>query len=439
MGVCGRGVKSGLSGELELQARWFAGEFGREFKGTNGERVTISQFGIWNRASGPDFVEAAVSINGDTPKRGAIEIDPDVRDWERHGHSQNANYEEVVLHVFQHQGTSRVFSRTASHREVVQVHLSSTVQNAILPMPLARPGRCAPVLAAKSLPEIEATLLEAAQLRFQRKTAALRRTAEVHGENEALYQALAMGLGYPNNQLPFRLLAQRLPLQRLLQESEGAEPLLFGVSGFLPAPDLSRLPAEARLHARALWRHWWPHRDAVQTLQIPAPIWRLHGQRPANHPARRIGALAVLVHHWRSLKRLAVNGDWRRISLLLCGMEHPFWNSHYTFLSPAGPRPLALIGEERLQQLLVNSLLPFTGDWEKLLSLRARGSNRRTATAASRLLANRRDAKKLLSKAAVEQGLLQLYEDFCRCDASDCVHCRLPEQALRAPAVVAPE
>ena len=429
MRACRGGVKSNLSGELELQSRWFAGEFGRDFRGTQGERVSVVQFGIWNRAAGPDFVEAAVSIDGKTPKRGAIEIDPDIKDWERHGHSQNPEYENVVLHVFQRDCEERVFSRTASHNLVVQVQLCAGETPGLFSNTLARAGRCAPVLGAKSLPEIRETLLEAALLRFRKKAAALKRTGEVHGENESLFQAIATGMGYPNNQLPFRLLAQRLPLQRLTHEPENIEALLFGVAGFLPNPDVSRLPALARAHVRKLWQHWWPHRAALQPLQIPAHIWRMHGQRPANHPMRRLGALSALVRHWRALRRLLANADWKRLATLLCGMRHSFWNHHYTFSSQPTPHPLALIGEERVEELLTNSLLPFYGDWEKLTSLRARERNRRSKTAAARLLAGRPDAKKLLSEAVCQQGLIQIYEDFCRCDASDCSLCPFPEQA----------
>ncbi|MCB1062361.1 MAG: hypothetical protein KDN20_05485, partial [Verrucomicrobiae bacterium] len=35
--------------ELEVQARWFAGEFGRQFVSPDGESVEIVQFGHWNR------------------------------------------------------------------------------------------------------------------------------------------------------------------------------------------------------------------------------------------------------------------------------------------------------------------------------------------------------------------------------------------------------
>src|SRR5436190_17689649 len=75
--------------EHELQARWFAGEFGREFTSIDGRSVQIVQFGVWNHEAGPDFAEAAISIDGGEPIRGCIEIDPDARDWERHGHGSN--------------------------------------------------------------------------------------------------------------------------------------------------------------------------------------------------------------------------------------------------------------------------------------------------------------------------------------------------------------
>lgn len=430
MRACRGSVNSNLSGELELQSRWFAGEFGREFTGTHGEKVSVIQFGVWNRAAGPDFVDAAVSINGNAPKRGAIEIDPDIKDWERHGHSQNPEYENVVLHVFQRGSEECVFSRTASHHLIVQVQLHASKTPGRLSDSLARAGRCAPVLGAQSLNEIRDTLLQAALLRFRKKAAALRLTGEVHGENEALFQAIATGMGYPNNQLPFRLLAQRLSLQRLTHDSENTEALLFGIAGFLPNPDLSRLPALARAHVRKLWQQWWPHRASLQPLQIPASVWKLHGQRPANHPMRRLGALSALVRHWRALRRLLALRDWKRVETLLGSTRHSFWNHHYTFLSQPTPRPLALIGEERFEELLTNCLLPFCEDWEKLASLRSRARNRRCKTAAARLLSGRPDAQKLLSASACQQGLIQIYEDFCRCDASDCARCPFPEQTL---------
>src|SRR5207245_9462149 len=80
---------------LEIQAHWFAGDFGTRFKTTARDDVEVVQFGVWNREAGPDFAEAAVAINGGAATRGCIEFDPDARDWEHHGHATNPDYENV--------------------------------------------------------------------------------------------------------------------------------------------------------------------------------------------------------------------------------------------------------------------------------------------------------------------------------------------------------
>src|SRR5256885_2345305 len=83
------------------------------------------------------------------------------------------------------------------------------------------------------------------------------RLAEAHGDDEALYQALAGALGYKSNKLPFSLLAQRLPLALLLKEKAGADSLLFGVSGFLPGDDWQGFDPVTKAYLRELWEKWW--------------------------------------------------------------------------------------------------------------------------------------------------------------------------------------
>ena len=109
--------------ELQLQSLWFAGAFGRRFRSTCGRDVFVRQFGHWNRSAGPDFSDVSVVIDQEE-HAGAIELDRDVRDWEHHGHSENPDYENLVLHVFFSTGTERFFTRTLANREVVQVQLS---------------------------------------------------------------------------------------------------------------------------------------------------------------------------------------------------------------------------------------------------------------------------------------------------------------------------
>ena len=66
---------SALPPELELQALWFGGAFGRDFRTTGGKTVRIVQFGEWNRGAGPDFIQTAVEIDGEL-RTGPLELDP---------------------------------------------------------------------------------------------------------------------------------------------------------------------------------------------------------------------------------------------------------------------------------------------------------------------------------------------------------------------------
>src|ERR1700704_1733650 len=110
-----------IPNELELQARWFGGEFGKQFVTTTGDKIDIVQFGTWNREAGPDFRDAAICINGADPIRGTIEIDLLDRNWELHGHATNPMFEETVLHVFLEKSDREFFTRTQSNRNVPQI------------------------------------------------------------------------------------------------------------------------------------------------------------------------------------------------------------------------------------------------------------------------------------------------------------------------------
>src|SRR5262249_5756072 len=160
-----------IPNELELQARWFAGEFGRSFVSTRGNHIDIVQFGSWNREAGPDFSDAAISVNGGRPIPGSIEIDLVDRNWELHGHAANPAFEETVLHVFVDKSESEFFSRTKSNRNVPQIQIDP----AMLPeafsvnVPLAHAGRCQAPLKNLLEERVRSVLDAAAQFRLQKK------------------------------------------------------------------------------------------------------------------------------------------------------------------------------------------------------------------------------------------------------------------------------
>jgi len=424
--------------EHELQALWFSGAFGTEFTTSDGRHVRISQFGIWNREAGPDFAEAAVSLDGASPVRGHIELDPDARDWERHGHATNPAYDDVVLHVFLARGEAEFFTRTSKHTLIPQVLLDPTVlDEPPMPLPVAKLGRCAAPLRALPEERVREVVLGAAQYRLRRKAAALARTAELHGADEALYQALAQTLGYKSNKLPFTLLAQRLPLRILRAAKEDAIALLFGVAGFLDQRDLSEFDPTTRAYLRGLWEKWWPRRAEYERLSVPKALWKMSGQRPANHPQRRLAALAQLVRHWPRITALRDACEPDAIATFFEKLTDDYWDHHYTVTSKPSAKRMALVGDTRVTEMLVNVFLPLgvgtdPARWITFKNLPAALSNQRVDVAALRLFGpDSPVAAQLLKSAAMQQGLLQIHEDFCQQDVSDCQRCLFPEQLAK--------
>ena len=423
--------------ELELQAHWFAGDFGCEFVTTGGEAVRVVQFGVWNREAGPDFIEAAISLSGGEPRRGEIELDPDARDWERHGHATNPDYESVVLHVFTAAPAADFFTRTARHRNVPQVLLDiSRLDAPPNPQPDAKPGHCAGPLRGLDEEKVREVLLGAAHHRLRRKSVALARLAKIHGPDEALHQALSATLGYKSNKLPFTLLAQRLPLRLLRAAKSDADALLFGVAGFLDAPDLATFAPETRTYLRGLWEKWWPRRAEHERLTIARKLWRMSGQRPANHPQRRLAAVAQIVRHWPKVRALRDACEPTAIHEFFAALADDYWDFHFTVNSKTSPKRMALVGESRVTDMLVNVFFPIAvaADPQRATgfkNLPAPLANRRVETAALRLFGDAPFAPSLLKSAAMQQGLLQIYEDFCMRDASDCHACPFPRQLAK--------
>jgi hypothetical protein len=126
------------------------------------------------------------------------------------------------------------------------------------------------------------------------------------------------------------------------------------------------------------------------------------------------------------------------------GLDHPFWKMHYTMAAAASPEPMALVGESRVADILANVIFPFwratdadpstplgTSDWAEYTKLPARLTNRRLETAATRLFGESPQRRDFTKTLAHQQALLQIYEDFCLQDNSDCAHCPFPEQMAK--------
>src|SRR5438105_10349135 len=380
--------------ELELQARWFAGEFGRKFQRLIGEPVEILQFGFWSHEAGPDFQDAAIRIAGGPVLHGAIEIDLLDRNWQMHGHATNPAFDDAILHIFLERSGIEFFARPSNHRNVpqVQLDLASLRDAATGLVPLAHPGRCVAPLRNLAAERITSILEGAARFRLQQKANRLRQRIEAHGRDEVLFQVMAEALGYKQNRLPFTLLTQRLPVALLRKQREDSEALLFGVAGFLDAPDLDAVRKSTRTYLRSLWDRWWKYREQFSRLVLPAKLWKTSGARPLNHPHRRLGALAVMVAEWKTFSALAGASKATPLVSFLTDLRHEFWSRHYNLAAASASSSLALIGNSRAAEILANLVYPLAVNddreiWNDYKNLRAQLSNQAARIAAARLFA----------------------------------------------------
>jgi hypothetical protein len=145
-----------------------------------------------------------------------------------------------------------------------------------------------------------------------------------------------------------------------------------------------------------------------------------------------VAALAEIVRNWPVIESLAKTCDVAAIRAFFSGLQHPYWDSHYTLTSKRSPKPMALVGQTRVTDMLANVFFPAAivaapRRWKAYRELPALDSNQKVEMACDRLFGPERSsqARKLLKWAVYQQGLLQLFEDHCEKDGV--APCRLPE------------
>jgi hypothetical protein len=180
---------------------------------------------------------------------------------------------------------------------------------------------------------------------------------------------------------------------------------------------------------------------------LPRSLWRFNGQRPANHPQRRL----ALAAHWLTAENLVVRierwcaaavPDARLAGSLLEILQierDDFWSWHWTIRSARLKKSQPLLGTGRVTDLAVNVVLPWL--WIRA----AEGKNSALADAIEQRfnawppaednavlrLARQRllggAVERSVASAAEQQGLIQIVRDFCDHSNAVCAECRFPE------------
>jgi hypothetical protein len=315
--------------------------------------------------------------------------------------------------------------------------------------PYAAPCRRAPcqdALAGRSPEELTAFLESAGEERLRVKSERLALAIRERGGDQALYEEFMSALGYKNNRIPFRHLARRVPLEEWREET-GRDPdtayvVLAGVAGLLPDRIPSGCDAEARAYVRHLWDLWWKQKSRWESRVMRREEWALAGLRPPNHPLRRLMAAALLFSgavdlgaeiRARRDESLAARAA-RLFRCLQIGQPDGYWAFHCGLPGRRLRQRAALIGAGRAAAILTNVIVPWAvasghsamGQPEYLRRLPPEDDNALVSRTAHALLG--RDHNPALYRGALmQQGILQIFHDFCLNDRSGCADCPLPE------------
>jgi hypothetical protein len=418
----------------------------------DGRPLRILHPGFRSVEGGPDFRGAVIQFADDPPKSGDIEVDIRPGGWRAHGHDRNPAFEKVILHVVwesdapaSSSSAPPIFSlRQSLDAPIGELSLWLGTEGAQAFPETLRGKCCAPLRELNEAQQLE-LLREAAKVRLQSKATVFQARARQAGWEQALWEGLFRALGYKHNVWPMQCLGELRP--RWNADNQGPvaiEARLLGLSGMLPT-DLPR--SQNGTYLRNVWDLWWRERDAFSDCILPPNLWRFHGLRPANHPQRRL----ALASEWAVNGQLAARlQQWcqqevpdRRLATSLLEILHvapnEFWSWHCTFRSPRLKKAQPLLGLARVTDLAVNVVLPWLwirADEGKNQPLKAAIEKRYFAwppaednsllrLARQRLLGGA--ARKLLTGAAVQQGLIQIVRDFCDRSNALCDDCQFPK------------
>jgi hypothetical protein len=388
--------------------------------------------------------------------RGDVEVHVHPHDWTAHGHSSDRRYERVVAHVCYMPGQlADGILPPGAVQIALKPHLESdrsfsfecidVTAYPYAPRP-SDPRPCSRILSGLPPGSTEALLDAAGEERLRVKTSRIEAGIRDRGRNQQLFEEVLYALGYKHNRAAFRSLARRLPTDLLRQEAGGdparAYALLMGVAGLLPKRTSAGWDRETVLFVRQLWDFWWKQESRWAGLVMAEENWQLAQMRPQNHPARRMAAAAGLFVREEDLASLLLSVDtaapaeWARstVDILSERAVMDYWDRRLSF-GGSRDRKVALVGPQRLAAILSNVVIPFLAAEGVAVSplletLPPEQDNALVRQTADSLLGH--DHNPAVYRSGLrQQGLLQVFHDFCLNERNACRDCALARTLQR--------
>jgi len=333
-----------------------------DFKDIEGNSVEILDFGKWNTDSGPDFLTAKIKINN-IILAGNIELHVKSSDWIFHNHSQDPNYQNIILHV--------VFQNDAEidelkDKNVPTLELRSHIdENILWKYEKLISGSqfipCENIFNPNKIPvnfheENVLKKLEEKSLEFEESLKQFKNNFEA-----VLFHSLAYSFGLKVNAFIFKQIAESIDfniINKIKQNETQLEALFFGVSGWLDNSEDEQMK---------IWKREFDFIKAkfnISDLKLYPKFLRL---RPPNFPTIRLSQLANLYHQHQNLfsKIINVRNPEDLFEIFRDIKASEYWNNHFNFGKISKVDQPKILTKDFIKLIILNTILPLKYTYHK--------------------------------------------------------------------------
>lgn len=328
----------------------------RELQTTGGEKLMILNAGTHNLNQGPDFIDAKIKIN-DTTWAGNIELHLRSSDWNLHRHSDDKNFDNIILHVvWKHD----VEIKDKNGSILPTLELQSRISHILLDK-YHQFSQSAKFIACENLDhqlnELSLTawkhrLVAERLLNKSGSVFEILRQTKDHWE-ETFWWLIAANFGLKVNSGVFKKIAQSLPLSILAKHKHSLhhiEAMLFGQAGLLEKDFEEKYPIMLKKEYR-----FYQKKYNLKPVEEQLFFLRM---RPANFPTIRLAQLAVLIHQSEHLfSKIKESETVKEVKEMFHLEANDYWHYHYVFDDPSEFK-IKTLGKQMIENIIINTVVP---------------------------------------------------------------------------------
>ena len=399
----------------------------KQLSTTKSDHLEIISIGQENLNTGPDFFNAQVIIENQK-WAGNVELHVNASDWYVHGHENDVNYDNVILHVVWENDVP-VYRK--DNTLVPTLELKSIVDSEIMNKysALFTTSRkwinCETSIATVDKFIVDNWLERLYIERLEQKSKfILELLTQSNNDWEAvLFKLLAKNFGLKVNADAFFDFANSIDfsiVRKQQHDLESLEALFFGRANLLK----DTIEDSYYLHLQEKYNYIKIKYNLSDNLGVPFQFFRL---RPNNFPTIRLAQLSALYHQHQNLfSKLMSMTHLKDFYALFNVSISEYWKTHYSFTS-VSKKGTKKIAKGFVDLLLINTIIPLKFLYlkqldklneEELLSMIREIKSEKNS------IIEKFDTLKINSKNALEsQALIQLKNEYC--SKQKCLRCNI--------------